>query len=114
MRRAGGPGASVGRETVRDPQEDAVSTSHRPGAVSRGGLRHPVELPFFVFMVVLNLVIIAVIVQAARTLPLLPERLHGSGWAVTVRSALIGLLLLIPGLIIVRETQRASVRGSAV
>ena len=28
--------------------------------------------------------------------------------------ALIGLLLLLPGLVIVRETQRASVRGTAI
>jgi len=91
-----------------------VSTSHRPGTASRGGLRHPAEMPFFVFMVVLNLIVIAVIVQAARTLPFLPERLQGSEWAATVRSALIGLLLLIPGLVIARETQRAAIRGSAV
>jgi len=65
-------------------------------------------------MVALNVLIIVLIVQAAITLPLLPERLQDSGWAAAVRSALIGLLLLVPALILVRETQRASVRGTAV
>ncbi|GID30883.1 M48 family metallopeptidase [Paractinoplanes brasiliensis] len=77
-------------------------------------LRHPAELPFYVFMVVLNLVIIWLILQAAITLPFLPERWEDSGWATAVRSALFGLLLLVPALIVVRETQRASVRGTAV
>ncbi|MEU4563842.1 M48 family metallopeptidase [Actinoplanes sp. NPDC023936] len=77
-------------------------------------LRHPAEVPFYVFMVVLNLIIIWLIIQAAVTLPFLPERLRDSGWATAVRSAAIGLLLLIPFLIIIRETQRASIRGTAV
>ena len=91
-----------------------MSTSPRQGAAPRSRLRHPAELPFFIFMVVLNVLIIVLIVQAAITLPLLPERLQDSGWATAVRSALIGLLLLVPALILVRETQRASVRGTAV
>ena len=65
-------------------------------------------------MVVLNVVIVVAIVQAAIALPFLPERLQDSGWAAAVRSALIGLLLFVPGLILIRETQRASVRGTAV
>jgi Zn-dependent protease with chaperone function len=65
-------------------------------------------------MVVLNVLIIVLIVEAAIALPFLPERFQDSGWAVAVRTALIGLLLLIPALIVVRETQRASVRGTAV
>jgi len=91
-----------------------VSTSSRPATAASSRLRHPAELPFFIFMVVLNIVIIGLIVQAAVTLPLLPERLQESGWAVAVRSALIGLLLLVPALVVIRETQRASVRGTAV
>ncbi|MBB2941279.1 Zn-dependent protease with chaperone function [Actinoplanes lutulentus] len=77
-------------------------------------LRHPAEIPFYVFMVILNLIIIWLIVQAAITLPFLPERFQEGAWATTVRSALIGLLLLVPGLVIIRETQRASIRGTAV
>ncbi|MGE0300781.1 MAG: peptidase M48, partial [Pseudonocardia sp.] len=77
-------------------------------------LRHPAEMPFFVFMVVLNIVIVAAIVRAAYDVPFLPEQLQDSGVADAIRGALIGLLLFIPGLIVVRETQRAATRGTAV
>ena len=78
------------------------------------GLRHPAEVPFFVFMVVLNVIIIVAIVRAAMVLPFVPQHLQDSAWALTVRGAFVALLLLVPGLIIVRETQRASIRGTAV
>jgi len=65
-------------------------------------------------MVVLNIVIIAFIIRAAVVVPFLPERLQDSGVATAIRAALIALLLLIPGLIVVRETQRAGIRGTAV
>lgn len=77
-------------------------------------LRHPFEVPFFIFMVVLNVLIILAILSAASTLPFLPDAVRDSAWGTTIRSALIALLLLIPGLVIVRETQRASTRGTAV
>ncbi|GLW34907.1 M48 family metallopeptidase [Actinoplanes regularis] len=77
-------------------------------------LRHPAEMPFYVFMVVLNLIIVWLILQFAITLPYLPERLQGTPWATAIRSAFIGLLLLVPVLVIIRETQRASIRGTAV
>jgi Zn-dependent protease with chaperone function len=76
--------------------------------------RHPAEVPFFVMMVVLNVVIVLVIVRAAVVVPFLPEELQDSALANTIRTALVGLLLLIPGLIVVRELQRASVLGTAV
>jgi Zn-dependent protease with chaperone function len=91
-----------------------VSNSTRPGAAPGSRLRHPAELPFFVFMVVLNLIIVWLILQAAITLPYLPERWENTGWATAVRSAFIALLLFIPALIVIRETQRASIRGTAV
>jgi Zn-dependent protease with chaperone function len=81
---------------------------------SRPRLRHPAEVPFFIFMVVLNVIIVAAILDAAWVLPVLPDRLKDTGWAIAVRTALLSLLLLVPGLIVVRETQRASVRGTAV
>jgi hypothetical protein len=81
---------------------------------SRPRLRHPAEVPFFIFMVVLNLIIVAAILYAALVLPFLPERLQHSGWATAIRAALLGLLLFIPALIVVRETQRAATRGTAV
>lgn len=77
-------------------------------------LRHPVEVPFFAFMAALNVIIIVAIVTAASTLPFLPDSVRESGWGVTIRSAFIALLLLIPALVIIRETQRASIRGTAV
>jgi hypothetical protein len=91
-----------------------VSTSTRDVSAARGRLRHPAEVPFYIFMVVLNVLIIATIIEFAVALPFLPERIQESGWGAAIRSAFIALLLLIPGLIVVRETQRASVRGTAV
>ena len=89
----------------------ASPMAHQP-SVRR--LRHPAEIPVFVLMVVLNIAIIAFIIRAAIVVPFLPERLQDSGVATAIRTALIALLLLIPGLIVVRETQRAGVRGTAV
>ena len=90
------------------------SASVRTSRHSRPRLRHPTEVPFFIFMVVLNILIIAAILDAAAVLPFLPERLQDSGWATAIRAALISLLLFVPGLILVREIQRASTRGTAV
>ena len=91
-----------------------MSTSRRQGVVPGRRLRHPAELPFYGFMVVLNLLVIGLIVQLAILLPFLPEKAQDSPWATAVRSALLGLLLLVPALIVIRETQRAAVRGTAV
>jgi Zn-dependent protease with chaperone function len=92
-----------------------TSPPPRPTAPpSRSSLRHPAEIPFFVFMVVLNVAIIALIIDLAVVLPFLPQALRETPWALAIRGALIGLLLLVPALIVVRETQRAAVRGTAV
>jgi Zn-dependent protease with chaperone function len=85
-----------------------------PTAPPPHALRHPAEVPFFVFMVVLNVAIVLAILRAAYVVPFLPDALQDSALANTIRAALIGLLLLVPGLIVIRETQRASVRGTAV
>jgi hypothetical protein len=61
----------------------SVATRRR----SRPRLRHPAEVPFFSFMVVLNLVIIAAILDAAAVLWFLPDRLQDSGWATAIRAA---------------------------
>ncbi len=76
--------------------------------------RHPAEVPFFVVMVILNVAIVLVIVRFAVVVPFLPEDLQDSAFANTVRAGLIGLLLFVPGLVVVREVQRASVLGTAV
>jgi Zn-dependent protease with chaperone function len=91
-----------------------VSTSKRSRQLSSQRLRHRAEVPFFIFMVILNVIIVVAILRAAAVVPFLPERLQSSGWAVAIRTALIGLLLLVPAIVVIRETQRASVRGSAV
>lgn len=89
--------------------------SHRGSpAPAKPRLRHPAEFPFFGFMVALNVLIIAFIVHAAVVLWFLPQDVQDSGWGVTIRTAFFGLLLFLPALIVIRETQRASVRGTAV
>ena len=74
-------------------------------------MTHPAEVPFFVFMVILNVAIIVAIIDVAVFLPFLPESLKQSGWAVAIRGAFIALLLFVPALVVIRETQRAGVRG---
>lgn len=89
----------------------------RPTAAERvpaRHLRHPAEVPVYVVMVVLNVVIIAAIIRFALVLPFVPDRLQGSPGALAVKSALWALLLFLPGLVVVRETQRASIRAGAV
>ena len=58
--------------------------------------------------------IIAAIINAAAGLPFLPQQLEASDWAVAIRAALIALLLFLPALIVVRETLRVGVGGTAV
>jgi len=89
-----------------------MSTSSTAPAPNR--LRHRAEIPFYVFMVVLNLAVVVGIVRAAVVLPFVPAALQGTAWANAIRGALFGLLLLVPALVVVRETQRASTRGTAV
>jgi hypothetical protein len=52
-------------------------------------LRHPAEVPFFTFMIVLNVLIILAILRAAVALPFLPEHLKDTPVALTIRSALV-------------------------
>lgn len=83
-----------------------LARAKSPGTVEAPPARQPedgadesqdkFEVPFFIIMVVLNLVIIAVILNAAAVLPFLPDRLQDTGWATAIRTALIGLLLLVP------------------
>ncbi|MFC5136734.1 M48 family metallopeptidase [Actinomycetospora rhizophila] len=83
-------------------------------AQHRSSLRHPAEVPFFVVMVVLNVAIVLAVVRAAIVVPFLPESLQTSPGANAIRAALIGLLLFVPALVVVRELQRATTRGTAV
>ena len=80
-------------------------------------LRDPHEVPLYVFCVLVNLLIVAVIVVGALLLGLL-NTLAGeplSGPVVDViRVAFLALLLLVPGLVFYRQLTRAGIRGSAV
>src|ERR671921_1989871 len=80
-------------------------------------LRDPHELPLYVFSVLVNLLIVALIVVGALLLGFL-NALAGeplSGPAVeAIRVAFVALLLLVPGLVVYRQLTRAGTRGSAV
>jgi Zn-dependent protease with chaperone function len=91
-----------------------VSESTRRKSAPRIRLRHPAEVPFYIFMVVLNVAIVLVILRFAAVLPFVPARYQDSGWALAIRGAFIALLLTVPAIIIGREIQRASIRGTAV
>jgi Zn-dependent protease with chaperone function len=80
-------------------------------------LRNPYEKPFYIFSVLVNLLIIALILIGALLLGYL-NALAGeplSGPAVdAIRVAFVALLLLVPGLVVYRQLTRAGTRGSAV
>ena len=86
-------------------------TSQRPRRIR---LRHPLEVPLYVVLVIINL---AVVVAAVRLLAItnwLPVQLRAPEWTIAVRTAIVAGLLVIPGLIIAREINRASTRGTAL
>ena len=80
-------------------------------------LRDPYEIPLYIFSVLVNLLIVAVILAGALLLGFL-NALVGeplSGPMVEVgRTTFIALLLLVPGLVVYRQLTRAGIRGSAV
>ena len=80
-------------------------------------LRDPHEVPLYLFSVLVNLLIIALIVVGALLVGFL-NALAGdplSGPMVEViRVAFVALLLLVPGLVVHRQITRAGTRGSAV
>ena len=80
-------------------------------------LRDPHEVLLYVFSVLVNLLIVALIVIGALLLGFL-NALAGeplSGPMVdTIRVAFVALLLLVPGLVLYRQLTRAGTRGSAV
>jgi len=80
-------------------------------------LRSPYKIPLYVFSVLVNLLIIALILVGASLLGYL-NALAGeplSGPAVdAIRVAFVALLLLVPGLVVYRQLTRAGTRGSAV
>src|ERR687898_239657 len=80
-------------------------------------LRNPYEIPLYIFSVLVNLLIIALILAGALLLgyvnALVGEPLSGPMVNVIV-AAFVALLLLVPGLVLYRQLTRARTRGSAV
>jgi Zn-dependent protease with chaperone function len=77
-------------------------------------LRHPAEIPMFIFMVVLNFVILGVLIYFLVSTALIPEDVRDSNWENVIRAVAAAILLVAPALLLVRQIQRASIRGTAV
>lgn len=85
-----------------------------PGAAGGLPLRHPSEMPLYIFLVVVNVAVVLFLLQIVAA----PWLWHG--WLfqdsiediAAVVSAL--LLLIVPGLVIIRQIQRASIAGTTV
>ena len=77
-------------------------------------LRHPAEIPMFIFMVVLNLAILGVLIDFLVSVALIPTELRGTNWEATWRAVAGAILLVAPAILLVRQVQRASIRGTAV
>jgi Zn-dependent protease with chaperone function len=82
--------------------------------VAKPPLRHPAETPMFIFMVVLNFAILAILLVFLISTALIPSDLRDSNWEPTIRAIAAVILLVAPALLLVRQVQRASIRGSAV
>ena len=77
-------------------------------------LRHPAELPLFGFLVFLNFVILAALIAYLTVAELVPPALRDTGWEVTTRTVAGAIILVAPSLVIIRQVQRASIRGTTV
>jgi hypothetical protein len=77
-------------------------------------LRHPKEIPMFILMVVLNFVILGVLIYFLVSTALIPADVRDSNWEEVIRAVAAAILLVAPGLLLVRQIQRASIRGTAV
>ena len=77
-------------------------------------LRHPAENPMFIFMVVLNFVILGFLIDFLASAALIPPALRGTNWEATWRAVSAAIILVAPALVIIRQVQRASIRGTAV
>jgi Zn-dependent protease with chaperone function len=77
-------------------------------------LRHPAEIPTFIVMVVLNFAILGLLIDFLASTALIPPALRGTNWEATWRAVAGAIILVAPALVIVRQVQRASIRGTAV
>jgi Zn-dependent protease with chaperone function len=84
------------------------------GRVHSLPLRHPAEIPMFVFLTVLNFVILAALIGYLTAAQLVPHALRGNGWEVTTRTIAAAIILVAPALVVVRQLQRAATRATTV
>src|SRR5215471_415254 len=77
-------------------------------------LRHPAENPMFFLMVVLNFLILAVLIDFLASTALIPPALRGNNWEAAWRAVAGAIIFVAPALLIIRQVQRASIRGTAV
>jgi len=77
-------------------------------------LHHPAENPTFILMVVLNFAILAVLIDFLTSVALIPPSLRGTDWEATIRAVAGAIILVAPAIMVVRQVQRASIRGTAV
>jgi len=92
-----------------------MSQSSRSSGRRRGAsLRHPLEVPLYVVLAILNLLIIVVALWLLSFTNWLPAQLQHPEWTAAVRAVIIAALLVIPAIIIGRELTRAATRGTAL
>jgi Zn-dependent protease with chaperone function len=77
-------------------------------------LRHPAEIPTFILLVGLNFAILGVLIDFLASLALIPPSLRGTNWETTWRAVAAAIILVAPAMLLVRQVQRASIRGTAV
>jgi Zn-dependent protease with chaperone function len=81
---------------------------------NKPALRHPTEIPFYVVLVVLNLLILAALIEAIVFVWTHPALFDNQVLTDTALAILFALILLPVIYVIYRNLMRASVRGSAV
>ena len=60
-------------------------------------LRHPAEIPMFILMVILNVVILALLIDFLATTALIPPALRGTNWEATWRAVSAAIILVATG-----------------
>jgi len=111
--------------SVRGPRRTAAMMKRRRTLNEEGNtmadpvteklpLRHPAEIPMFILMVVLNVAILALLIDLLATTALIPPSLRGTNWEATIRAVAGAIILVAPAILVVRQIQRASIRGTAV
>ena len=85
--------------------------------MNRVRLRDPYEIPLYIFSVLVNLLIIALILAGALLVGYvnaLLDKLLSGPMVNLIQAAFIALLFLVPGLVVHWQLTRAGIRGSAV